>query len=186
MKTLFIYDKFYLMIPKITKTPITRNNLFYSEDDFELETGIVENYLEEDTNQTIVLYQVDRYGTQINDTYGESNKQIHFLPPIEIPCLFEISDSQLETYDSKSNRGVYTLQGNLRVYIALPTFKKYDFDIKRGDYIGVMIEENRMYYWTVVNDGKINISNQMFVGAYKTGYRIIEATAANEEFNNLK
>ena len=47
--------------------------------------------------------------------------------------------------------------------------------------IGIMVEENRMYYWEVINDGKINISNQMMVGAYKSGFRIIDATPVTDE-----
>lgn len=166
------------------KTPITRNNLFYSEDDFQLEMDIVEGYLEEDTNQTIVVYQVDRVSTQVNSIYDEAHNKISYLPPVEVPCLYEIQDSRLESYDKKTNRGVYSLHGPLKAYITLNAFKKYDFDIKRGDYIGVMIEEGRMYYWVVTNDGKVNTSNQMVVGAFKTGYRVIEAAPISEdEFN---
>jgi hypothetical protein len=43
-----------------------------------------------------------------------------------------------------------------------------------------------MYYWVVVNDGKVNISNQHMVGAYKSGYRVIEATpVTDDEIKNL-
>lgn len=168
------------------KTPVSRNNLFYSEKDFCFEMDLVQGYLEEDTNQTIVVYQVDRITTQVNDIYIESNKQIHFLPPVEIPCLYEIQDSKLETYDKRTGRGVYSLHGNLKAYVTLKSFDMYDFDIKRGDYIGVMVDDGRMYYWVVVNDGKVNISNLHMVGAYKSGYRVIEATpVTDDEIKNL-
>lgn len=172
-------------MPNNYKTPINRNNLFYSDADFQLEMDLVEGYLEEDTNQTIVLYQVDRKNTQMNSVYDESKQEISYLPPVEVPCLYEIQDSKIDTYDKKTNRGVYTIHGNLKVYITLNTFKKYDFDIKRGDYIGIMVEEGRMYYWVVTNDGKVNIANQMIVGAYKTGYRVIEAAPVNDEFKGI-
>jgi hypothetical protein len=42
-----------------------------------------------------------------------------------------------------------------------------------------------MYYWVVTNDGKVNIANQMIVGAYKTGYRVIEAAPVNDEFKGI-
>ena len=47
--------------------PVNRNNLFYSEEDYELETELLSDYMEEDTNQTIVLYEVDRIKTNTND-----------------------------------------------------------------------------------------------------------------------
>lgn len=173
-------------MPNNTYTPITRNNLFYSKDDFDFEMELMEGYLEEDTNQTVVVYQVDRNNTQVNDIYKESNTKIQFFPPVEVPCLYEISDQELRSYNSKNQNGVYSLNGTLKVYINLLAFKKYDFDIKRGDYLGVMIEENRMYHWVVTNDGKVNTANQLVVGAYKTGFRVIEAApVTDEEFEAL-
>lgn len=169
-----------------TTTPITRNNMFYSQEDFDLEMDIALGYMEEDTNQTIVVYQVDRVSTQTNDIYKEANTTVHFQTPVEVPCLYEIEDTQMKAYDNKTQNGAYALQGNMKAYISLNAFKKYDFDIKRGDYIGVMIEEGRMYYWVVTNDGKLNTANRMVVGAYKTGYRVIEATAvSDDEFKAL-
>ena len=55
-------------------TPISRNNLFYSEEDFQFETDIIEGYLEEDLNQTVVVYEVDRKRTNVNDIYKEAKK----------------------------------------------------------------------------------------------------------------
>lgn len=167
-------------------TPVTRNNMFYSEEDFGLEMDIVLGYMEEDTNQTIVVYQVDRVSTQTNSIYKDSKSSVHFKLPVEVPCLYEIGDTQLKTYDSKSQNGAYALQGELKAYIPLQAFDKYSFDIKRGDYVGVMIEEGRMYYWVVTNDGKVNTANNMIVGAYKTGFRVIEAApVADDEFKSL-
>lgn len=171
-------------MPNNTNTPITRNNMFYSKEDFDLEMELMEGYIEEDLNQTVVVYQVDRKATQVNDIYKEANTNIHFLPPVEVPCMYEILDQELKAYEAKTQTGVYAVSGNLKVYINLLSFEKYDFDIKRGDYIGVMIEENRMYYWVVTNDGKVNTANQLVVGAYKTGFRVIEAAPSNNvEFN---
>ena len=166
-------------MPNNTYTPVTRNNMFYSKEDFDLEMELVESYMEEDVNQTVVVYQVDRKATQVNDIYKEANTTVHFLPPVEIPCLYEIQDQTLKSYESKTQTGVYSISGNLKVYINLLSFEKYDFDIKRGDYIGVLIEENRMYYWVVTNDGKVNTANQLVLGAYKTGFRVIECTPTN-------
>lgn len=172
-------------MPNNTTTPINRNNLFYSQEDFEFEMETVLGYMEEDTNQTVVVYQVDRITTQTTDIYKESKNQIHFLPPVEVPCIYEILDNQLKSYDSKTQNAAYVLQGNLKVYINNFAFNKYDFNIKRGDYLGIMIEEGRMYYWVVTNDGKVNTANQLVVGAYKTGYRVVEASPANPDEINI-
>ena len=168
-------------MPNNTKTPITRNNMFYSDEDFQFEMDIVDGYLEEDTNQTVVVYQVDRVKTQNNDIYKDANKTIKFKMPVEIPCLYEVSETQMKSYDSKSQNAAYALQGNLKVYVTTTTLQKYDTDIKRGDYLGVMIEEGRMYYWVVVNDGKLNTASQSVVGAYKTGFRVIDASPVTDE-----
>ena len=37
-----------------------KNNMFYSEEDFSYETDLIERYIEEDINQSVVLYEVDR------------------------------------------------------------------------------------------------------------------------------
>lgn len=173
-------------MPNNYTTPISRNNLFYSDTDFQFEMDIVEGYLEEDTNQTIVVYQVDRISTQVNSTYDEAHKIISYLPPVEVPCLYEIQDTKLDNYDKRTGRGVYAVHGPLKAYINLLAFDKYDFDIKRGDYIGIMVEEGRMYYWTVTDDGKVNTANNMVVGAYKTGFRVIDAVpVTDDEFKGI-
>ena len=169
-------------MPNNTNTPVSRNNLFYSKEDFDMEMGILTDYMEEDTNQTVVVYQVDVVKTQQDNIYKDAKKNIQFKLPVEIPCLYEVADNQLKSYDNKTQNGAYVLPGNLKVYVTTTTLKKYDVDIKRGDYIGVMIEENRMYYWVVTNDGKVNTANQLVVGAYKTGFRVIEATPTANEF----
>ena len=76
------------------KNPIKRNSLFLGENDFEYEMMLGRDYVEQDVNQTIVLYRVDRSKTQMNDIYNESKQEISFLPPIEIPCLYEIQDNK--------------------------------------------------------------------------------------------
>ena len=47
----------------------SRNNMFYSEEDFFLENEIVEGYIEEDLNQSVVVYEVDRKKSNINAIY---------------------------------------------------------------------------------------------------------------------
>ena len=169
---------------KDLKTPITRNNLFYSKEDFDLETEILMDYLEEDTNQTVVLYEVDRVKTNMDENYLESNGNIMYKTPKEIPCLYSIEESELKSFDNKMSNGVYSISGKLTIYIMPMILKKYNCDIKRGDYIGVLVDSNRMFYFTVTDDGKVNTSNSLVVGAYKTAWRVVKASPCPlEEFD---
>lgn len=162
-------------------TPISRNNLFYSEEDFQFETDIIEGYLEEDLNQTVVVYEVDRKRTNVNDIYKEAKKDtIRFKPPKEVPCMFEIEDAQLNAFDSQTNTGTYQISGNLKLYILSKTLESYKCDIKRGDYVAIQIDTNRMSYFTVTDDGKVNNSNKNVVGAYKVAWRVITASPSQE------
>lgn len=168
-------------MPNNYLTPVNRNNLFYSEDDFNYETDLVMGYMEEDTNQTVVLYEVDREKTNLSSTYKEvSNGKIRYKMPKEIPCFFEIKDSEIRSYDSRSNTGVYTIGGTLTIWVLVKVLEKYNCDIRRGDYIGVQIDTNRMVYYSVVDDGKLNTSNTNYIGAYKTAYRVITCAVVDK------
>jgi hypothetical protein len=164
----------------------SKNNLFYSEEDFFYETDLVERYIEEDLNQSVVLYEVDRKKTNVNTIYKEATKgNIRYKAPKEIPCMYEIKDSETKSFDSKSSTGIYQQDGNLVIYVLVKTLEKYKADIKRGDYIGVQIDTNRMTYYNVVNDGKVNTANTHMIGGYKPAWRTIECTLVSDisEFN---
>ncbi len=164
----------------------SKNTLFYSEEDFFYETDLVERYIEEDLNQSVVLYEVDRGKTNVNSIYKEaSNGNIRYKAPKEIPCMYEIKDSEIKSFDSQTSNGVYTQDGNLNIFVLVKTLEKYKADIKRGDYIGVQIDLNRMKYYTVVNDGKVNTANTHMIGGYKPAWRSIECTLVSDisEFN---
>jgi hypothetical protein len=99
--------------------------------------------------------------------------------------MYEIKDSEIKSFDNKSTTGVYTQDGNLVMYVLTKTLEKYKTDIKRGDYIGVQVDTNRMKYYTVVNDGKVNSTNTHMIGGYKPAWRTIECTLVSDisEFN---
>ena len=68
---------------KKKNVPITRNGLFYSEGDFQLEKSIGEEYFSHDTNQKIVLFSVDLSKTNLDNIYHESGKNnISFFAPV--------------------------------------------------------------------------------------------------------
>lgn len=151
------------------------NQMFYSEEDFNLECEILEDYLEEDLCQTVVVYEVDRTKTQTDATYQESKGNIRFKPPREIPCMYEIKSSETKSFDSKTANGVYSISGNMSLYIMPSILRKYRCDIRRGDYISVNVEGKQRYY-VVTNDGKVNWANETFVGAYKPAWRRLDCT----------
>jgi hypothetical protein len=58
-----------------------------------------------------------------------------------------------------------------------------EIDISLGDYIGYYETEDKVRYYTVVNDGRITSDNKHTYGGYKKFYRTIIATpATNNEF----
>ena len=59
-------------------------------------------------------------------------------------------------------------------------FEKYNCHIRRGDYIGAPIETGKIAYFVVTNDGKINYSNDHYVGAYRTAWTTISCTPTVE------
>ena len=171
-------------MPNNTYTPINRNNIFYSEREYDYETDLLMDYIEGDLNQTVIIYPVDREKTQINAITQNATNGIRFKNPIEIPCQYEIEDSELKTFDKKTSNGVYALSGNLTVYALTKILEKYECEISRGDYIGVYVDEGRMIYFVVTDDGKVNTSNKNYIGAYKLSFRVIKASpASDQEFN---
>lgn len=163
---------------------VNRNNMFYSENDYQYETDLMLNYLEEDLNQSVVIYEVDRRRTNLNSTYMETKGKVFYKPPKEIPCLYEISDSELKSYDQNTMNGVYSVSGKLTVYVLDKALEKYKCTVSRGDYIGVLVEPKRMVFFSVVDDGKVNTSNKFVLGGYRTAWREIKAAPCTlEEFS---
>lgn len=173
-----------MAVSKQHTKPIGRNQMFYSEEDFDMEVEIAENYLEEDLGQTVVVYEVDRKRTQVNEVYKETAKAVRYKAPREIPCMYEIKSSVLKAYDAKSANGAYVINGNLTIYVMPSILVKYRCDIRRGDYIAVPVDVDRMAYFVVVDDGKVNTANETFIGAYKPAWRRCEcAPVTLEEFS---
>ena len=168
------------------KVPITRNTKFFSAEDFDLEIGFATEYLEQDANQTIILYRVDLQKTNVNDIYKEADKNaIRYLPPIELPVIFEISDAELKAYNSKTQKGIYSQTGKLTFSVLLKTLEEYDCDIVRGDYIGIQITPDNREYFVVTDDGRVGtMSNKMTLyGSVPYARTITAAQVDLSEFN---
>ena len=158
-------------IPDRKKIPIKRNSKFFSGEDFDLEMDFAREYMEQDANQTIILYQVDLNETKVNDIYNEAKKNgIRFKPPVELTCVYEVQDSEVRAYSEQNKKGLYAKPGKLIFSILLTELEEKKCDIKRGDYIGVVINERTIMYWTVTDDGKTNLSSNKNTIFGKTGY----------------
>ena len=70
------------------KNPINRNNLFFSEHQFNFQSSIAMEYINNVVNQTVVLYEIDRENTKTDDIYYEADfKGLTFKTPIEINVI---------------------------------------------------------------------------------------------------
>lgn len=158
------------------KNPINRNKMFFSKADFDLEIELARDYMENDMNQTIVLFEVDLSKTNINDIYHEANKKnIRFKPPVELTVRYEINQSEMRSYDKTTNKGLYSKPGVLDFTILNTTLEEADRDIKRGDYIGVQVTPDEMIYFTVFDDGKVaSYANTNTLYGVKPFYRQIK------------
>ncbi len=59
-------------------------------------------------------------------------------------------------------------------------------EISLGDYLGYYESEDKVRYYTVVNDGRITSDLKHTYGGYKKYYRtIIAAPATTDEFNGI-
>jgi len=134
----------------IKRVPINRNNLFYSDESFAFEIELGKNYIEQDMNQTLVLYSVDMSKTNVNDTYGEtSSDNVQFKTPVEFHCVYKIEEPELKAYDKTKNIGTYMKTGKLTFGVYQETLDELGIEIKAGDYIGCQINENHMEYFSV-------------------------------------
>lgn len=172
-------------IQKTNKVPINRNNLFYSEKDFQYEMEIGKNYLEQDVNQTLILYEVDLNKTNLDAIYSESKSDsIIFKPPVELHVLYNVEPGELSSYDKSKNLGTYIKSGKLTFGVYQSTLDELGAEIKVGDYIGVQVTPTHMEFYTVVNDGRNNYDNSHSVFGYKPAWRSVSCAYVNpNEFN---
>lgn len=169
----------------IKRVPISRNNLFYSESDFQYEMEIGKNYLEQDMNQTIILYEVDLQKTNKDSIYGETKaNQIVFRPPVELHVMYEIQPSELMSYDKSKNVASYIKSGKLEFGVYQATLDELGCDIKVGDYVGVQVTPTHREYYTITNDGRNNFDNQHMVFGYRPAFR--NCTAAHVDPSEFK
>lgn len=167
------------------KIPITRMSKFFSEDDYKLNQQIGQEYLHGDINMKLVLFRINTQKTDIDNVYGEVGKdQIKFFPPVEFNGLVKIEEPKNTTYKTGLNR--YLEPGNMTVSVYISHLEELSIDIKYGDFIGYPESEDRVRYYTVVNDGKVTSDNKHNMFGFKPYYRTIVCVPAQEsEFNGV-
>ena len=96
------------------KVPITRLNKFFSEEDFNLDINMGEEWLHGDMNFTLVLYRVDKQRTNNDDVYGETLEDgIQFLAPVEFKGYVQVEAPANTDYGSSKLSQMEP--GNLKV-----------------------------------------------------------------------
>ena len=167
------------------KVPITRLNKFFSEQDFDLDISMGEEWLVGDMNFTLVLYRVDRQRTNNDDVYGEALEDtIQYLPPVEFRGYVQIEAPT--NVDYGSSKLSQTEPGNIKIGVYQNELDNLSVEIAYGDYIGYYETESKVRYYSVVNDGRVVSDNKHTYGGYKPFYRsIVGAPVNNNEFNGL-
>ena len=167
------------------KVPISRIGKFFGSEDFSLDISMGEEWLNGDMNFTLVLYRVDRQKTKTDDVYGETvTDGIKFLPPLEIKAYVQILPPENKFLgNSKISQ---TEPGNLKFSVYQRQLDDIDVEINYGDYIGYYENENKVRYYSISNDGRINSDNKHTYGGYKPFYRTYIATpVTDDEFRGL-
>lgn len=135
-----------------------------------------------DMNFTVVLYRVDRQRTNNDDVYGEAlSDGIQFLSPIEVKGLVKIDAPTNSDYANSKLSQIEP--GNMTFSVYQLQLDQLSVEISLGDYLAYYETEDKVRYYTVVNDGRITSDNKHTYGGYKKFYRTIIATpATNNEF----
>ena len=168
-----------------TKLPITRLGKFFSQDDFDINIQMGQEYLHGDLNMKLVLYRVDRQRTDTDAVYVEAGKdEIKYFPPIEFNALVKIDEPKNATYKNGLVR--YNEPGNLTLSVYINHLNELKIDIRSGDYIGYQDTEDKIRFYTVTNDGKVTSDNKHKMFGYKPHYRTITCVPAQEtEFRGV-
>lgn len=163
------------------KNPINRNNFFVSPDTVNFQVAMGMEYVNKVLNQTIVLYEVDRNKTKVDDIYNEANfNDLVFKTPIELNVMYKLDKGELKTYDSEAIKGYYVKVGQLAFTIYQKELDENNCDINRGDYIGLQVTPDHMEFFIVSDDGRVNYDNAHTMWGTVPYYRSIKCTVVSD------
>lgn len=163
------------------KNPINRNNFFVSPDAINLQIAMGMEYVNKVLNQTVVLYEIDREKTKVNDIYNEAKfNEIVFKTPVELNVMYKLEKPELKTYDQQAIKGYYVKVGQLTFTIYEKELEENGCDINRGDYIGLQVTPDHMEYFIVANDGRVNYDNAHTMWGTVPYYRSVTCTVVSD------
>jgi hypothetical protein len=165
--------------------PITRLGKFFGAEDYSLDIGMGEEWLIGDMNFTVILYRIDRQKTKTDSVYGEVLEDgIQFMSPIELKGLVQVmapTNKLLGNSKIKQDE-----PGNMKFSVYQKTLDDLEVNILMGDYLGYYETEDRVRYYTVIEDGLVKSDNKHSYGGYKPFYRTVTATWVSEnEFRGI-
>lgn len=167
------------------KTPINRENKFFSSEDFALEISMGREAIE-GQNFTVILYRVNRELSESDNVYGEASKDgIRFYPPLELKVIPILAEPENKTY-GKDGSLRYLQDGQLTFGVYSEQLNDLKTELNYGDYIGYPVSETEIRYFSVVNDGVKNYDNKHTIMGFKGAFRtIICAPIDDNEFIGL-
>lgn len=165
--------------------PITRVGKFFGEEDFNLDIEMGMEYLGDDLNMSVVLYRIDRKKTKKDDIYGEAPKDgIVFMPPVEVKGIVQITESSLKQLGN--SKVEQKEPGNMKFSFYQKQLDDLKVELLKGDYLGYYVTEDKVRYYSVIDDGIVNMDNKHTYAGYKPFYRSVIATFVNKnEFRGL-
>jgi hypothetical protein len=179
---IFILDKTITMAKIV---PITRIGKFFGADDYDLDINLGMEYTDGDLNMTVVLYRIDRKKTKKDDVYGEAPPDgIVFLPPIELKGVVQIVEPSLKQLGA--SKVEQKEPGNMKFSFYQKQLDDLKIELLKGDYLGYYITEEKVRYYSVIDDGIVNMDNKHTYAGYKPFYRTVTATFVNkDEFKGM-
>ncbi len=165
------------------KLPINRGNRWFDETDFDVDIDFGREFIEEDGNFRVVLFAIDSIKTNDDDVYNESRRgSVVYRPPVELAGVVRIDRPENSSY--VEGRGNFQTVGNLTFSCYENQLTEKDVEIRYGDVLGYVIDEQTMWYFEVFNDGRINVDNGQTYMGYKKVYRTVQAKHLDEnKFN---
>lgn len=169
------------------RIPITRNDKFMSNEDYELQIEMGREAIEGFGNWTVILYRVDINMTEYDDLYGEAVKDgIRYFPPVELKVVPILTAPQNKAYNSTTGSMRYVDDGQFIFGMYERQLEELDTQISYGDYIGYPINEHEIRFYSVVDDGIKNFDNKHTIMGYQAAFRTIKcAPVDRSEFNGV-
>jgi hypothetical protein len=165
--------------------PITRVGKFFGQEDYNLDIAMGMEYVDDDLNMSVVLYRVDRKKTKKDNIYGEAPSDgIVFMPPIELKGVVQIVESTLKQLGT--SKVEQKEPGNMKFSLYQKQLDDLGVEVLKGDYLGYYVTEDKVRYYSIIDDGLVNMDNKHTYGGYKPFYRTITATFTNNnEFKGM-